>query len=54
VLRRILQAEREEVAGGWCRLHIEQIHDLCAAPNIIGVIRSRERRGILTTICPKT
>jgi hypothetical protein len=35
VLRRIFGPEREEVAGGWRRLHNEEFHNLFASPNII-------------------
>jgi hypothetical protein len=39
VLRRIYGPKREEVAGGWSRLH-----NLYASPNIIRVIKSRRIR----------
>jgi hypothetical protein len=29
VLRRIFRPKREEVAGGWRRLHNEELHNLC-------------------------
>jgi hypothetical protein len=29
VLRRIFGPEREEVAGGWRRLHNEELHNFC-------------------------
>jgi hypothetical protein len=32
VLRRIFAPKREEVAGGWRRLHNEELHNLCASP----------------------
>jgi hypothetical protein len=35
VLRRIFRLEREEVAGGWRRLHNEELPNLYASPNII-------------------
>jgi hypothetical protein len=41
VLRRIHGPKREEVAGGWRRLHNEELHNLYASPNIIRVIKSR-------------
>jgi hypothetical protein len=39
-LRRIFGPKREEVAGGWRRLHNE-LHNLYASSNIIRVIKSR-------------
>jgi hypothetical protein len=33
--------KREKVAGGWRILHIEELHNLYASPNIIRVIKSR-------------
>jgi hypothetical protein len=41
VLRRIYGPKREEVAGGWRRLHNEKLHNLHASPNITTVIKSR-------------
>jgi hypothetical protein len=41
VLRRIFGPKREEVAGGWRRLHNEELHNLYMSPNIIKVIKSR-------------
>jgi hypothetical protein len=34
VLRRIFGPKREEVTGGWRRLHKEGFHDLYALPDI--------------------
>jgi hypothetical protein len=42
VLKRIFGPEREEVAGGWRRLHNEELHNcMNAVPNIISMIKSR-------------
>jgi hypothetical protein len=38
VLKRIFGPKREEVAGGWRRLHNEELHSLYASPNIVSVI----------------
>jgi hypothetical protein len=35
VLRRIFGPKREEMAGGWRRLHNEELHDLYSSSNII-------------------
>jgi hypothetical protein len=44
VLRRIFGPKREEVAGGWRRLHNEELHNLYVARNIITVIKSSKMR----------
>jgi hypothetical protein len=41
VLGRIIAPKREEVAGGWRRLHNEELHNVYAIPNIIRMINSR-------------
>jgi hypothetical protein len=43
VLRRIFGPRREEMAGGWIRLHNEELQSLYASPNIM-VIKSRRMR----------
>jgi hypothetical protein len=44
VLRGIFGPKGEEVAGGWKRLHNEELHNLYALPNVIRVINSRRIR----------
>jgi hypothetical protein len=46
VLRRIFVPKREEVAGGWRRLHNEELHNLYASLNIIRVIKARRMRWV--------
>jgi hypothetical protein len=47
VLRRIFGPKREEVAGGWRKLHSEELHNLYASPNVIRVTKSvRTRWGM--------
>jgi hypothetical protein len=41
VLRRISGRKREEVAGGWRRLHNEELHNLYYSSSIIKVMKSR-------------
>jgi hypothetical protein len=36
VLERIFGPQREEVAGGWRRLHNEELHKLYASTDILG------------------
>jgi hypothetical protein len=44
VLKRTFVPKREEVAGGWRRLHNEEIHKFYASPNISRVGKSRSMR----------
>jgi hypothetical protein len=44
VLRRIFGPQRDEVAGGWRRLHNQEFHNLYASSNIVRVIKSRKIR----------
>jgi hypothetical protein len=44
VLRRIFGPKREEVAGGWRKLHNEKLCNLYASPNIIKMIKSMKIR----------
>jgi hypothetical protein len=41
VLRGMFGTKREEGAGGWRRLHNEEVHNLYASPYIVEVIKSR-------------
>jgi hypothetical protein len=44
VLRRIYGPNREEVAGGWRRLHNEVLHNLYTLLNIIKMMKLRRIR----------
>jgi hypothetical protein len=44
VLRRIFAPKRDEVTGGWRKLHNEELHNLYSSPSIIRVIKSRRMR----------
>jgi hypothetical protein len=46
VLRRIFIPKREEVVGGWRRLHNEELHNLYGSPNVIRVIKSGRMRWV--------
>jgi hypothetical protein len=41
VLKRIFVPKRNEMTGGWRRLHNEELHNMYASPNIARVINSR-------------
>jgi len=49
-LFRIFRPKREEMVGGWRRLHNEELHNLQVSPNIVKVIKSRRMRwaGLIT------
>jgi hypothetical protein len=42
-LRRIFRWKRDEVTGGWRKLHNEEIHNLYSSPRIIRMTKSRIR-----------
>ena len=44
VLRRIFGLRRDEVMGGWRRLHNEELNDLYSLPNIVQVIKLSRMR----------
>jgi hypothetical protein len=44
MLRRIFELKRNEIIGGWRKLHSEKLHNLCFSPNINRVIKSRKIR----------
>jgi hypothetical protein len=44
VLRRIFRPKRDEVTGGWRKLHNEELCDLHSSPSIIRIIKSRRMR----------
>jgi hypothetical protein len=40
----VFEPKREEVVGGWRRLHNEEFHNLYASPDIIRMIKFRRMR----------
>jgi hypothetical protein len=41
VLRRIFGPKRDEVTGGWRKLHNEELHNFYSSPNVIKMVKSR-------------
>jgi hypothetical protein len=46
VLSRILGPKRDEVTGGWRKLHNEELNNLYSSPSIIRMIKSRRMRSV--------
>jgi hypothetical protein len=44
VLRRIYGPKRDEVTGGWRKLHNEELHNLYSSPSKIRMIKLRRVR----------
>jgi hypothetical protein len=44
VLRRIFGPKRDEVTGGWRKLHNEELHNLYSSPSIIRMTKLRRMR----------
>jgi hypothetical protein len=44
LLRRIFEPKRDEVTGGWRKLHNEELHGLYSSPSIVRVMKSRRMR----------
>jgi hypothetical protein len=44
VLRRIFASKRDEVTGGWRKLHNEELHTLYSLPSTIRIIKGRRMR----------
>jgi hypothetical protein len=44
VVRRTFGPLRDEMIGGWRKLHNEELHNLYSSPNIIRIIKSRSMK----------
>jgi hypothetical protein len=42
VMRRVFGSKRDEMVGGWRKLHNEELDNLYSSPNIIRMIKSRK------------
>jgi hypothetical protein len=47
MLRTIFETKREEVVGGWRRLHNEERHNLYASPYIVKGVKGRGWYGLV-------
>jgi hypothetical protein len=45
VLRRIFASKRDEVTGGWIKLHNEELHNLYSSPSISRKMKSEDEMG---------
>jgi hypothetical protein len=43
LLRRIFRPKRDEMTGGWRKLHNEELHNLYSSSSIIRMIKSRRK-----------
>jgi hypothetical protein len=55
VLRRIFGSKRDEVTGGWRKLHNEELHNLYSSRNTVRIIKFMRMRwaGHVTRMGPK-
>jgi hypothetical protein len=44
VLRKIFGPKRDEVIGGWRKLHNKELHDLYTSPSIVRIMKSRRMK----------
>jgi hypothetical protein len=51
VLRRTFGPKRDEVTGGWRKLHNEELYNLYSSPGIIRMIKSRRMRWTEPVAC---
>jgi hypothetical protein len=45
VLRRIFGPKRDEVPGGWTKLHNAKLHNLYSSPSVIRMMKLRRNWG---------
>jgi hypothetical protein len=46
MFRRIFRPKRDEVTGGWRKLHNKELHGLYSSPSIVRVIKARRMRWV--------
>jgi hypothetical protein len=45
-MRRTFGPKKDEVTGGWRKLHNEELRDLYSSPSVIRIIKSRRMRYV--------
>jgi hypothetical protein len=45
VFSNLFGQKRDEMTGGWRKLHNEELLNLCSSPSIIRMVKSRRMRG---------
>jgi hypothetical protein len=53
VLRRIFRPRRDEMVGGWRKVHNEELHNLYSLPNIIRMTKSMRMRWAGHVACTR-
>jgi hypothetical protein len=51
MLRKIFGPKRDEMTGGWRKLHNEELHGLYSSPSIVSVIKARRMRWAGHVVC---
>jgi hypothetical protein len=51
VLGRIFGPKRDEVTGGWRKLHNEELHGLYSSTSVVRVIKARRMRWVGHVAC---
>jgi hypothetical protein len=46
LLRRIFEPKRDEMTGGWRKLHNRELYNLYSSPSIIRMIKSRRLKWV--------
>jgi hypothetical protein len=49
VLRRIFRPKRDEMTGGWRKMHNDELHNLHSSPGITRIIKENEMGRACTT-----
>jgi hypothetical protein len=53
MLKRTFEVKKDEVIGGWRKLHKEELHKLYSSPNVIRMMKSIRMRWARYVTCMK-